>query len=368
MTSLWTAQTLDYAPPRPRSTATEIGLVGCGAITTTMLAAYRSAGLNVTALCNPSPEAAEARRAAYFPAARVFRDHRELLAETSVAVVDVATHTDVRPAIVEDCLRAGRHVLSQKPFVEDLAVGERLCDLAEELGLRLAVNQNGRWAPHFSYLRAARGAGLLGTVTSGDFSVHWDHDEDVAGSRFAAMPDLILHDFGIHWFDIVADVFRDAGVARRVYASVGRDPGQSIAAPAQAQVLIDYEGAQVSLVFRGACGIDEAGRYRVTGTQGAVTSAGPALGANVARFSAREGSVDVPLAGHWFREGFLGTMGELLRALEDGDTPANDARTVLGGLQLCYAAVASARQGAPIDPATVRALGGAGRRSCMDRP
>src|SRR5262249_40334810 len=104
MTKLWTAQTLDYGPPLPRSKATEIGLVGCGAITALMLAAYRSAGLNVTALCDPVATAAEARRAAYFPDARVFEDHREMLDATSVEVVDVATHTDVRPEIVADCL------------------------------------------------------------------------------------------------------------------------------------------------------------------------------------------------------------------------------------------------------------------------
>ena len=253
----------------------------------------------------------------------MFRDHREMLAATAVEVVDVATHTDVRPAIVEDCLRAGRHVLSQKPFVEDLAVGERLCDLAGELGLQLAVNQNGRWAPHFSYLRTAVGAGLVGTVTSGDFSVHWGHDRDVAGSRFADMPDLMLLDFGIHWFDMVDVVFRDCGPARRVYASVGSTPGQVIAAPAQAQVLIDYEAAQASLVLRGASTAGEEGRYRVAGTAGVLAATGPALGGNVVRFTAPEGAVDVPLQGHWFREGFAGTMGELLRAIEDGDTPAN---------------------------------------------
>ena len=357
MTSLWTAQTLDHRPPRPRSTATEIGLVGCGAITATMLAAYRSAGLNVTALCNPAIEAAESRRAEYFPEARVFRDHREMLGATSVQVVDIATHTDVRPAIVADCLRAGRHVLSQKPFVEDLELGERLCDLADELGLKLAVNQNGRWAPHFSYLRSAVAAGLLGTVSSGDFSVHWGHDRDVAGTRFADMPELILLDFGIHWFDMVDVVFQGHGPARRVYASVGRSPDQLIAAPAQAQVLIDFDEAQASLAFRGACTVAEEGRYRVTGSHGALASAGPALGGSVVRFSAPDGSVDIPLQGHWFREGFLGTMGELLRAIEDGDAPANAARTVLGGLRLCFAAVASARSGAAVDPAGVRVLG-----------
>ena len=41
-------------------------------------------------------------------------------------------------------LEAGKHVLSQKPFVLDLDDGQELVDLADRNGLKLAVNQNGR--------------------------------------------------------------------------------------------------------------------------------------------------------------------------------------------------------------------------------
>jgi predicted dehydrogenase len=354
MTRLWTAQNVDYRPPRPSSTTTEIGLVGCGAITELMLAAYRTAGFNVTALCDPIAAAAEARCAKFFPDARVFADHRELLDRTQVEVVDVATHTDVRPAIVSDCLAAGRHVLSQKPFVEDIGLGEQLCDLADRHGVKLAVNQNGRWAPHFSFLRTAVAEGLIGDVTSADFSVHWSHDRDVAGSRFADMPDLILLDFGIHWFDLVNVLFD--GPARSVFAHVGRSAKQEMNAPANAQVLIDFDDAQASLAFRGAASIGEEGWYRVTGTEGVISTSGPVLGGHEVRVDVAEGRVDVPLQGHWFREGFQGSMGELLRSIGAGDTPANAARTVLGGLQLCFAAVASSRDAIAVDPRQVRVL------------
>jgi predicted dehydrogenase len=354
MTRLWTAQNVDYRPPRPSSTTTEIGLVGCGAITELMLAAYRAAGFNVTALCDPVAAAAEARCAKFFPDARVFSDHRELLDRTQVEVVDVATHTDVRPAIVSDCLEAGRHVLSQKPFVEDIGVGVQLCDLADREGVKLAVNQNGRWAPHFSFLRTAVQQGLIGDVTAADFSVHWSHDRDVAGTRFADMPDLILLDFGIHWFDLVNVLV--AGPARRVFANVGRTTQQEMNAPANAQVLIDYDGAQAGLAFRGAASIAEEGWYRVTGTEGVISGRGPVLGGHEVRVHVAEGSVAVPLQGHWFREGFQGTMGELLRSIEADEEPANAARTVLGGLQLCFAAVASSRDGVAVDPLQVRVL------------
>jgi predicted dehydrogenase len=356
MTSLWDAQIVDYLPPRPEAYRPGIGLIGCGAISRVMLAAYRNAGFDVVALCDHDPAAAEARRAEFFPRARVFTDYRAVLEQPAVEVVDIATHTDVRPPIVDDCLRAGRHVLSQKPFVEDLALGERLCDVADEHGVRLAANQNARWAPHFSYLRRAVRTGLLGDLTSADFAVNWAHDRYVQGTRFAEMPDLVLLDFGVHWFDIVHTLFADGEPARRIFAAVGSSAGQAIAVPTQAQVAIELPDAQVSLVFRAASAVAEQGRYRVTGTRGIVTSAGPALGGNEVEVTTLAGSVAVPLAGHWFVNGFQGAMGELLRAVEAGERPDNDARTALGGLRLCFAAIESARSGAPVDPASVTGL------------
>lgn len=67
-------------------------------------------------------------------------------------------------------------MLSQKPFVLDLAVGEGLANLAQQMGVYLAVNQNGRWAPHFSYLRELVKTGALGQISTLEFSLHFDHN------------------------------------------------------------------------------------------------------------------------------------------------------------------------------------------------
>ncbi len=78
--------------------------------------------------------------------------------------------------MIEAALEAGKHVLSQKPFVLDLDFGRRMVDLADARGVKLAVNQNGRWAPHFSYMRAGDRAGLIGDAALGcHVAVHWDH-------------------------------------------------------------------------------------------------------------------------------------------------------------------------------------------------
>ena len=62
------------------------------------------------------------------------------------------------------------------------------------------------------------------------------------------------------------------------------------------------------------------------------------------------------LQGAWFNDGFAGTMGALLRAVETGTPPLNDARRNLDSLALAFAAIAAARRGTPVVPGQVRSL------------
>jgi len=344
-------RSLDYGPPTPSSDL-GIGLIGCGGIARVAATAYRAAGYHVVAVCDVDAGAAERMRDEHAPHARALTDHRELLALPEVDVVDIATHTAVRAPLVRDALDAGKHVQSQKPFVDDLDLGTALCDLADRNGVQLAVNQNGRWSPHFAYLLAARRAGLLGDVVSADFSVHWDHDAAVAGTPFAHMADLVLLDFGIHWFDLVAALLPDRP-ARRVFAQATASPAQRISAPTIASAFLDMDGTPCSLLFRASSPRAEEGSYRVDGTRATVRSSGPALGGPDLVVTTDEGRLDVTLEGAWMPHALAGTMGELLASIDEGRTPSNSARSVLVGLRACFAALHSARTGAPVDPSAV---------------
>ena len=198
-----TAPELPYRPRDPRRYRPGIGLIGCGGITTWHLTAYRKAGYEVVALCDADRERAERRREEFYPHAVVTDDYREVISRDDVAVVDITTHPPERPPLVEAALKARKHVLSQKPFVLDLDVGERLADLADKQGVRLAVNQNARWAPHFSYIReAVRRPALLGAIDGVHCDVSFDHSW-VKGTPFEQVHHLILYDFAIHWFDFL---------------------------------------------------------------------------------------------------------------------------------------------------------------------
>ena len=269
------APELAYLPRLPEGYRPKIGLIGCGGISEYHLAAYKALGLEVVALCDAAEDRAEARRAAFFPSATVTADYREVLARNDVDVIDAATHPEERVAIVDAALRAKKHVLSQKPFVTDLHEGMRLADLADEMGVKLAVNQNGRWAPHFAYIRRAIEAGLLGEVSTADFSLQWDHTW-VAGTPFDELHHLVLHDFAIHWFDIVTAFFGERE-ATSVSARIAQRSKQVTKPPILAHVLIEYPNGQATMSFNAHVKHGQQDATTVCGEHGTIRSGGPSL-------------------------------------------------------------------------------------------
>ena len=348
------APDLPYRPPVPKTYRPKIGLIGCGGISKTHLEAYRSVGYNVAALCDPIPAATEERRKTYFPDAETYQAASDLLARPDIDVVDITTHPDVRAPLIREALGRGKHVLSQKPFVTDLATGRELVELAERNGLKLAVNQNGRWAPYFSYLRQAVKAGLLGDIASVDIQIAWDHSW-IKGTPFEKIRHILLYDFAIHWFDIVACIFGDRP-ARQVYARADPSIGQELAPPMNAQAMVQYEGGMASLAFHANTPFGPEESVVVAGTQGTFRSAGPVCGNDRITLSTAEGQARIELTGQWFPDGFSGAMGELLCAIEEDREPENSARANLRSLELCFAAVASAESGQPVDCGTIQKI------------
>jgi predicted dehydrogenase len=358
-----TAPELPYRPRDPRRYRPGIGLIGCGGITSWHLTAYRKAGYKVVALCDADGRRAEKRRDEFYPDADATDDYRKVLSHNDVEVVDITTHPPERPPLIEAALRAHKHVLSQKPFVLDLDVGERLADLADKQGVKLAVNQNARWAPHFSYIREAVQAGLLGTIDGVHCDVHFDHSW-VKATAFELIRHLILYDFAIHWFDFLQTLMVDSP-AERVYATIASTSAQQVAPPLLGQAAIEYSSAQATLIFDGHTRFDRLDRTYVTGSKGSIRSCGPDTNDQRLELVTAEGVAKPKIEGAWFPDGFHGTMGELLCAIEENREPTNGAHNNLASLALCFAAVASAERGAAVVPGTARRLIGSGRRASV---
>lgn len=347
------APDLPYGPPKPRQYAPRIALVGAGGISFAHLDAYRAAGFDVGVICSRDLSKAEARRDEFFPKAEATTDFDALLLRKDIEVIDLTPHPAERLPLIEKALEAGKHVLSQKPFVTDLATGERLADLADARGVKLAVNQNGRWAPHLSWMRHAVRVGLIGELISAHVAIHWDH-RWIAGTPFEDVHDIVLYDFGIHWFDFVTSL--TGRLADQVFAQTVRARGQTVRPPLLASALMQFPGAQASLVFDAAAGRGALDTTYVAGTRGTLIARGPNLGDQMVELHTARGVARPRLKGQWFNDGFGGAMGELLAAIESGREPENGARGNLLSLANCFAACQSARIGLPVRPETVTRL------------
>lgn len=348
------APELPYLPRLPQKYRPKIGLVGAGGVTEYHLRAYKKMGLEVAIICDVDPKRAQARRDEFYPRASICCDFHEVLAREDVEVIDAALHPEPRIALLEAALRAGKHVLSQKPLALDLDVAQRLVDLARDRGVHLAVNQNGRWAPHFAYAREVLRAGLLGELGSVDFHLAFDHSWTI-GTPFENIHHLLLFDFGVHWFDMASCFLGDQPLVS-VMGSVRRCSYQKARPPFLASVIIDAEGAQVRMALNAAVTYGQADRTLLAGSRGTLQSLGPSLSHQQVVLTTAQGQAIPALEGTWFDNGFQGTMGELLCAIEEKREPLHSARNNLRTLALCFAALRSADTGQPVRPGTVRRL------------
>ena len=348
------APELNYLPPMPRHYRPKIGLVGAGGVTEYHLRAYQKMGLDVAMICDLDLKRAQARRDEFFPRAAVCSNLAEVLRRDDIEVIDAALHPEPRVPLIEAAIRSGKHVLSQKPFALDLDVAERLADLAHAKGVKIAVNQNGRWAPHFAYAREAVRTGLLGDLGSVDFHLAFDHSWTI-GTPFEDIHHLLLFDFGVHWFDMAASFLGNQPLAS-VTASVRRSSYQKARPPFLASVIIDAEQAQVRMALNAAVSYGQADRTLLAGSRGTLQSIGPSLSQQKIVVTTAAGEASPELKGTWFENGFQGTMGELLCAIEEKREPLNSARNNLQTLALCFAALRSADTYQPVRPGAVRRL------------
>lgn len=339
------APDLDYLPPRPAGRH-RIALVGAGGIAGAHLEAYRAAGFDVAAIMSRSAASAAARRDEFFPAAAATDDLSAILDDPAITILDITPHPGDRAPLIERALRAGKHVLSQKPFAEDMQTATRLADLADAQGVLLAVNQNGRWAPHMAWMRQAVRQGLIGEVTAVSIAIHWDHSW-IQGTGFEDVPQLILYDFGIHWFDFLATLVGPR--LRDVHAAAAFAAGQAARVPLLSQAMVGFEGGQAALFLAGATPHGPRDTAQISGTLGSLVSDGPDLGRQSVTLTTAAGRAVPDLQGTWFNDGFAGAMGELMCAIEQGRAPLHSARDNLTTLKLTFAAMESARSGAKVD-------------------
>jgi len=347
-----TATTLEIPDERPRLPVDPgmrggVAILGAGGIAQSAhLPAYAQYGIGVTGVWSRSPERTATIAADFPEVGRIYRSPDELLEDPSVRIVDIATPAAGRMAWIGRALDAGKHVLAQKPLTTDPAELDALPELLERAssrGLRVAVNQNGRWAPPWRMATLLLRQGLIGDVV-GVTHLHDKPLPPLVGTPFDDLDHMLVTDYLMHWIDITRTWLDPAAVVT-AWATDSRVPGQPAAArnPWSATVGLGCDtGATASLRIVGdARATQPSCPFWIHGTEG--TLRGSVLVGSDRLELDRDGEITtLPLRGQWFVDGFAGTMGELMCAIAEDREPENSAAHAATSVRIMLAARDSA--------------------------
>ena len=137
-----------------------VGIIGCG-----LIGQKRAKALGTGRLvaCADIDET-RAKALAGNSGAKVFDDWRHLLALTEVDIVIIATLHNLLAEITLAAIKAGKHVLVEKPAARNPEELEPLMAAAERLGVKVHVGFNHRYHRAFRKARELFDAGALGEL------------------------------------------------------------------------------------------------------------------------------------------------------------------------------------------------------------
>ena len=183
-----------------------IAVVGAGLIGKTHIdRALASSSVELVAIADPSPAAAELARSA---GVACFADYRSLLKETRPQGVVVATPNSTHAQITVDCLEQGAAVLVEKPIADTLEDGQRICEASRAAGLPVLVGHQRRHNPIMRKAKAIVASGALGRPVTATVMCTWLKPRDyfdVAWRRQAGGGPILIN--LIHDIDLMRHLY-----------------------------------------------------------------------------------------------------------------------------------------------------------------
>jgi predicted dehydrogenase len=142
-----------------------------------------------------------------------YREVEPILADPEIEAVDICLPTHMHAAVAIEALRAGKHVLVEKPMALDGTAADRMIEEAERSGKVLMAAQVLRFIPAYAGLRGAVAGGALGLVRSAVFrrrcaAPFWSSWLADASKSGGGVFDLLIHDIdmAIHLFGLPESV------------------------------------------------------------------------------------------------------------------------------------------------------------------
>jgi predicted dehydrogenase len=343
--------------PVPRDL--RIGMIGLGRfVNNNLLPAYLVRGYNVVAAADPDLEARERIRSR-FGIGALYADYREMLDKERLHVVDVNLRWDRgisqdRVEAVGEAAARGVHVQIAKPLAETYLQCLAIVDAATTAGVKLAVNQNSRYAPTFYAAGELIRRGTIGSLIGA--SIDW-----AAARGLQHRPDFdVVHDVTVHQVDVALSWFD------REPLSVFADQTRRTAVGSVVAVTMRFEdGASATIRDDFVSELRRSWPMSIVGELGSLDGTDdieipepgqPRMARGYLRLGlhARPGvAIELPLSYRYAPESFASTMGDLLLAIRNDDEPWASGTNVLRTMRALFAIERSIEHHVPVSPAEI---------------
>jgi predicted dehydrogenase len=227
-----------------------VGLIGLGEIGQVHAAAIRRSG--TARLVAVADTVSELRAPFEAQGVRGYRDAAELITDAEVGTVSVCLPHYLHFPVALAAIRAGKHVLVEKPLTTSVAEGQQLVDAAAATGVALGVSHNQLFYAAHGEAKRLIDTGAIGQpvfirlrLGAGPLWGGWRDSPDLAGGG-------LLADAGVHRLYLARYLFGSVREVRAIL-DVPRQQGETFAV--------------VILVFEsGARGLIEANQHGPPGT------------------------------------------------------------------------------------------------------
>jgi predicted dehydrogenase len=315
-------------------------VVGAGLVATFWMEPLRRRA-DIAALVEPDEETARAAVERFGLDCPAFGSLDDALAAVRAEIVVNLTPPAHHRAVIETALRAGCHVLTEKPLAPTFDDARACVDAARAAGLTLAVMQNRRHHPAIRRLHSELAGGAIGRpmALQADMSMAPRH----SAGHLADAPHPLLLEMAVHTFDQAR--FLAGADALSASCTEFSAPHSWYAGPAAAICTFELEGGAV-FSYRGnwvaegfATSYDAA--WRISGERG--TARWDSFGDPECEWAGgRREAWPVPAPRD--ATGHAACLDELLGALEGGRPSETDGADNLQTLAMVFAAIRSAEE------------------------
>jgi predicted dehydrogenase len=242
-----------------------VALIGCGnrGVNALGVGINESSSLQLVAVCDVDRARADAAAARLgVPAAY---DHRALLNQHDLHAVVVATSARWHVPVALDAVRAGKHLLVEKPLAESVAASRELVTAAEAAGVAGMMGYQGRFTDFALRMKEQAEAirpiqGLI-TRQRGPFRIQF-----FFGDHFGGIMDHATH-------DIHLALWLMGGAPTAVMGSVSRGFIRGDDTIEFVSLIVELDGGRRSLTLTGSMhGPQTPNVVQLVGTRGTVTS------------------------------------------------------------------------------------------------